>query len=106
MGLAGGTWRAQGLGMKSVQQTLCVLGLMVLSAGAALAQSTVEKAKATGNDVKREVKKDAHRVAEALCTGSKAECAEQKLKHRGTEFKDTVVDKTKATKDTVDSDNH
>ena len=92
--------------MKNFKETLSVLGLMALAAGPAFAQSTVEKAKADGNDVKREVKKDAHRVGEALCTGTKAECAEQKLKNRGTEAKDTVVDKTKAAKDTLDSDNH
>jgi hypothetical protein len=71
-----------------------------------LAQSTTEKAKATGNDVKRAVKKGANRTKEALCVGTKAECAAQKARDRGHETRDEVVDGAKATKDKVDSDGH
>ncbi len=92
--------------MKNLKQTLTMLGLMALATAPAFAQSTVEKAKATGNDAKREIKEDAHRVGEALCTGTKAECAAAKAKHRTTEAKDKVVDGVKKAKDTVDADNH
>ena len=67
-----------------------------------LAQSAGEKAKATGNDVKREAKKGANRVGETLCTGTKAECAAKKGKHRVEEAKDKVVDEAKEVKDKVD----
>ncbi len=92
--------------MKNLKQTLTMLGLMALASASAYAQSPVEKAKSTGNDVKREVKEDAHRVGEALCTGTKAECAAEKAKHRTTETKDKVVDGAKKMKDKVDADNH
>ena len=83
-------------------KVMCLAGAM--ASVPAMAQSTVEKAKATGNDVKREVKKGVHRVGEALCTGTKAECAAEKAKHRVTETKDAVVDEAKEIKDKLDSD--
>lgn len=92
--------------MKNLKQTMSMLGLMALASTSAFAQSPVEKAKSTGNDVKREVKKDAHRVGEALCTGTKVECAAEKAKHRGTEAKDSVVDGANKAKDKVDADHH
>ena len=92
--------------MKYLKQKLTMLGLMALATAPAYAQSTVEKAKATGHDAKREMKEDAHRVGEALCTGTKAECAADKAKHRTTEARDAVVDGAKKTKDKIDSDNH
>ena len=92
--------------MKNLKQTMSRLGLMALASTSAFAQSRVVKAKSTGNDVKREVKEDAHRVGEALCTGTKAECAAEKAKHRGTEAKDAVVDGAKKAKDKVDADHH
>ena len=52
--------------------------------------------------VKREVKKGANRVGETLCTGTKAECAAKKGKHRVEETKDKVVDETKKAVDKVD----
>lgn len=68
-----------------------------------LAQETVpEKAEAAGNDVKRGVKKGADRVDEALCTGTKAECAGKKVKHRVNEKKDEAVDATKKAVNKVD----
>jgi hypothetical protein len=81
--------------MRNLNHSLNLLALLALAGASASAQTTAQKAKATGNDVKRAVKKDVHRVGEALCTGTKAECAEQKFKNRVTEAKDTVVDKVK-----------
>jgi hypothetical protein len=63
------------------------------------AQSATDKAKATGNDLKRGVNKGVDRTKEALCTGTKAECATQKAKDHLRETKDEVVDKVKETKD-------
>ncbi|MBK7863365.1 MAG: hypothetical protein IPJ65_33145 [Archangiaceae bacterium] len=83
--------------------TLKLCALLAMMGTPVLAQSTVEKAKSTGNDAKREVKKGAHRVGEELCMGTKAECASKKVKHRVEEGKDAVVDQAKETKDKVDS---
>jgi hypothetical protein len=89
--------------MKTTAATF--LGLALMICVPALAQSTVEKAKATGNDAKRGMKKGADRTKEALCTGTKAECEAAKAKDHMRETKDDVVDKVKETKDKVDSDN-
>lgn len=88
-----------------MKKTLTMLSFCLAASLPAFAQSTVEKAKETGNDVKREVKKGGHRVEEAVCLAGDAECAAKKAKNRVIEAKDTVVDKAKATKDTLDSDN-
>ena len=85
--------------------TMQLLALLTLTGAPVMAQQSVpEKGKVVGNDVKRETKKGAHRVEEAVCTGTKAECESKKLKNRGTETKDTVVDKAEETKDKVDRD--
>lgn len=90
--------------MKNVNEAMKLLAVMALASAPAFAQSAVEQGKAAGNDVKREMKKGAHRVEEAVCTGTKAECAAKKAKNRGIEAKDKVVDEAKEVKDTVDSD--
>ncbi len=93
--------------MKTLMNAMKVLALMSVAAMPVMAQSnqsTLEKAKATGNDVKREVKKAGDRTEEALCMGTKAECAAKKVKNRTTEAKDAVVDGAKEVKDKVDSD--
>ena len=78
------------------------VALALVLAAPALAQTAGEKADAKANDAKRAVKKGANRVDEALCTGTKAECAAKKGKHRVTETKDEVVDGTKKAVDKVD----
>jgi len=90
--------------MKTLTTALKVLSLVAVASMPVFAQSTTEKAKATGNDVKREVKKAGHRVEETLCTGNKVECAAEKAKNRTVEAKDSVVDHTKEAKDKLDSD--
>lgn len=89
---------------KQLNDTMKLLALMALSSAPVFAQSTVEKAKATGNDVKREVKKDANRVSEELCTGTKEECAKKKVKNRADEASDAVKDKAEEVRDKVDKD--
>lgn len=82
---------------------ISLLGLVALSAPA-YAQSMREKAKDTANDATREVKKAGHRVEEAVCTGTKAECEKEKLKNRAIEAKDATKDKATELKDKVDAD--
>ena len=81
-----------------------LLSLLAVAALPAAAQSAREQVKDTANDGTRAVKKSVHRAEETLCTGTKAECAAKKLKHRVTETKDDVRDKAIEIKDKVDSD--
>ena len=76
--------------------------LFTLAALPGFAQTAGEKVKDTVNDGTRAVKKTVHRAGEALCTGTKAECAKQKVVNRGTEAKDAVKDKVEELKDKVD----
>jgi len=78
---------------------ILVLGMV---GGVVHAEETMgDKATATGNDVKRAVKKGAHRTGEAMCAEGDAKCAGKKLKNRGTEAKDATVDKVDDTKNQV-----
>lgn len=79
--------------------SLCV-GLVSLPVLAE--ETTGEKVEAKTNDAKRSVTKGAHKTEEALCTGTKAECAKQKVEHRASEAKDTVGDKASEAKHKVD----
>jgi ElaB/YqjD/DUF883 family membrane-anchored ribosome-binding protein len=76
--------------------------LTFILAAPVLAQTAGEKVDAAANDGKRVVKKGANRVDETLCTGTKAECAAKKGKHRVGEKKDEVVDGAKKAVDKVD----
>ncbi len=88
--------------MKSTPLNL--LAVLALASAPVFAQSTAEKAKATGNDAKREIKKGANRVQETVCTGTKAECEKKKAINRVEETKDKVGDKVEETRDKLDSD--
>ena len=69
----------------------------LFTAAPALAEETVpEKAEATKNDVKRAVKKAAHRVEEAVCAESDAKCLAKKAKNRGKEAVEATSDKAAA----------
>ena len=87
--------------MNRIVRSAAVAFALVLAAPA-FAQTAGEKVDATGNDVKRAVKKGANRVDESLCTGTKAECAAKKGKHRVGEKKDEVVDGAKKAVDKID----
>ena len=89
--------------MKTNSKLISLLGLVALSSPV-YAQSVREKAKDTANDTGREIKKGGHRVEEALCTGTKAECAKQKAENRAIEAKDATKDKATELKDKVDAD--
>jgi hypothetical protein len=82
---------------------LLCLALSALLGSSTFAEETAgEKAASTGRDVKRSVKKGAHRTQEAVCMKGDVECAAEKAKHRATEGKDYVEDKAKDAKDTMD----
>lgn len=83
-----------------IRSAVVAFTLVVGSTG--LAQTAGEKVDASANDVKRATKKGVNRVDEALCTGTKAECAAKKGKHRVEETTDKVVDGTKKAIDKVD----
>ena len=75
-----------------------LLGLFLLTAAPQLARASEADVKSDvrsdADDTKRGVKKAANRVDEAGCTGTKAECAKRKAKHRVQESTDKVGDKT------------
>jgi hypothetical protein len=83
--------------------TVRLLGLFLLAAGPRMARASEADVKADvrsdTDDVKRGTKKAVHRVDEAGCTGTKAECAKRKAKHRVEETTDKVSDKTSETVD-------
>ncbi len=85
--------------MKKLINAMKVLAIVSLTAGPAMAQTAGQKAKEAGNDVRREARKGANRVDESLCTGTKAECAQRKLKHRANETRDSVHDTATEAKD-------
>ena len=87
--------------MNRIIRSAAVAFALVLAVPA-VAQTAGEKVDEKGNDVKRAVKKGANRVEEAVCTGTKAECAAKKGKHRVEETKDKVVDEGKKAVDKVD----
>lgn len=84
-----------------MKRLLKLFALVCLTAAPAMAQTTGQKIKETGNDVRREVHKGVNRVDEELCTGTKAECEARKLKHRVQETKEVVEDKATEVKDRV-----
>jgi hypothetical protein len=72
---------------------LVPLRLLVLSPAVAIADQVKDDVKRDSHDVKRSIKKTGHRVNEAACTGTKAECEARKDKHRLQEAGDKVGDK-------------
>jgi hypothetical protein len=84
---------------------LRLLGLCLMASGPTLARASESDVKADvrsdTDDAKRGVKKAAHRVDEAGCTGSKAECEKRKTTHRVDETKEHVSDKVHETSDRV-----
>lgn len=79
--------------MKSLM-TLTFAALLIAPFSFSHAESVTEKAKETATDVKKSVKKGAHRVQEKGCemVNGKMQCLGDKLKNRGEEVKDEVKD--------------
>jgi hypothetical protein len=73
--------------------TLVVVGFSGIAGVAVAEESVPAKAKVVKNNASRKTKKAAHRVQEAVCAESDAECLAQKAKHRTTEAGEAVEDK-------------
>ena len=67
-------------------------------------ETTSEAVKEKAHDVKRDLKKKAHRIEEAACAEGDAKCLAKKAKNRGSEAKEYMQDKATEMKDKVDSD--
>lgn len=80
---------------------VAVVGLLI-TAPVWAEETAGEKVEEKSNDLKRSVKKGAHQVEEAGCTGTKAECTKKKAMHRGEETKDKAGDKASEVKNKVD----
>jgi len=81
--------------------SLCVLTSAPLVARADDVKDDVKK---DSHDAKRSVKKAGHRINEAACTGSKAECEARKGKHRVEETGDKAGDKMSEGSDKLKED--
>lgn len=80
-----------------------VLTGIVLSGFIAHAEETwTEKAGAKGHEVKRELKKAAHRIEETTCADGTVTCAGRKAANRIEEAKDAAVDGAKNLKNKID----
>jgi hypothetical protein len=67
--------------------------LLTSTPGVARAGDLDDDVKSDAHDVKRSVNKTGHRVAEATCTGTKADCTAKKANHRLQETKEKTGDK-------------
>ncbi len=85
-----------------------LLGLLSLWALAgppvARADEVKDDLKKDSHDLKRSVKKAGHRVSEAACTGTKADCEAKKGRHRLQETTDKVGDKVDEAADKLKAD--
>lgn len=80
-----------------------LLSMSCLFSTVVLAEETMgEKANVVKNDAKRAVKKAAHRVQEAVCADSDAECLAKKAKNRAVEATEAAVDKASEVKNQLD----
>ncbi len=88
--------------MKTAQ---IILTLMLATGLSAMAEETMaEKTEAKAHNVKRSMKKGAHRTQEAVCMEGDVKCMEKKAAHRMEEAKDYTKDKASEAKNAVDSD--
>ena len=87
--------------MKVLIMTLVLTGFL---APIYAAETIGEKTEATTKDIKRAVKKGAHRASEALCAKGDAKCLAEKAKHRAEEGVDAVKDKASEIKNEIDTE--
>ena len=78
--------------MKNIILTV-VLGLSVLLVASCGQETTTEKIQVKSNEVQRTVTAKVHRIEEAICTGSEAECLAKKAKNRTQETAEAIKDK-------------
>lgn len=85
--------------MKHILFALALFGFTpVIFAEENIGETTESKVK----DAKRSIKKSYHRATEKICAKGDVACLKDKAKHRGTEAKDYLEDKTDELKDKVD----
>lgn len=92
--------------MRLIVLSLAFFGFIGTTSTARAEETVGEKAAKVGNDVKRVVKKGAHRLEESMCgklTGdSKVTCLAKEAKNRASETVDAVVDKGSEIKNAAD----
>jgi len=79
-----------------IKMMMRLLAFTVLTAAPVVARADDElkdDSRRDAHDVKRAVKKAGDHVAEAVCTGTKAECAAEKARHRRREATQRAHDK-------------
>jgi hypothetical protein len=70
-----------------------VLGFSVLLVASCGEETTAEKIEAKSNDVQRAATEKVHRLEEAVCAESDAECLAKKAKNRTEETAEVIKDK-------------
>jgi hypothetical protein len=80
-----------------------VLGLSIFLVASCTQETTGEKVEAKLNELQRTATKEVHRIEEAVCTGSEAECLAKKEKNRTEETAETVKDKVSELKNKMDN---
>jgi len=88
--------------MKTRLAGMLAAAFLITGATAYADETIPEKGKATSKDVKRQGRKAVHRTEEALCTGTKAECAKEKAKNRVDEGTEAVKDEADELKQKAD----
>lgn len=88
-----------------MKKLLTILSLFAFMNAAQAAETISEKAKASGNNVKRSVKKKIHEGEEIIsCKENDKECLALKAKNRKEEAKDYTKDKIDQGKNIIDND--
>ena len=91
----------KGIKMKYLLVTALIAASIIFS-NVHAGESVTEKTEAIKKDVKRDAHESMHRVDEAACTGTDAECAKRKIEHRSEETKEVIKDKSTEMKNKVD----
>lgn len=80
-----------------------VLGFSVLLIASCVQETTKEKTHVKSNEIQRTATEKVHRIEEAVCTGSEAECLAKKATNRTQETSEAIKDKTTELKDKMDN---
>lgn len=88
-----------------MKKILFIIAILANFSLASFAEETaVEKSKAKVDDLKRDVKRKAHRAEEKICTKSKMECAKLRAEHHAKETSEYMKDTSRKVKNKVDSE--
>ncbi|GFO71809.1 hypothetical protein BJAS_P1535 [Bathymodiolus japonicus methanotrophic gill symbiont] len=78
--------------MKNIILTVA-LGVSILLVASCGEESTTENIQVKSNKVQRTATETVHRIEEAVCTGTEAECLAKKAKNRAQETAEFIKDK-------------